>query len=245
MRVSNNIKCRGIVLKEINSGESSKNIIILSKRYGKIIVYVKGGKNYKSKYLAGSQIFAYCDFVLYKGKNFYSITEVSILDNFYKLTTDYTRLCYGSYFLELCEKTIQVDLECDKILLLLIRSLKQLEKGIHTPKTIMIVFEMLFLKYSGYGLDIYNCSICLNEIEQLKYINSSGGICDRCSSKELKKIKVSLGAYKTFKYVLNTEINTIFSFKISKNIVDEISKINDIFIKEHFNLECKSKKRLD
>ena len=55
---------RGIVIKETFSGDSDKYIIIFAKDIGKVSVFAKGARKLKSKFLAGTALFTYGDFIV-------------------------------------------------------------------------------------------------------------------------------------------------------------------------------------
>ena len=56
---------RGIVLKEMPKGETSKQIIVLAKEKGKIWITAKGARKQKSKLLILEYIFLYTIFVVF------------------------------------------------------------------------------------------------------------------------------------------------------------------------------------
>ena len=64
-------RTRGLVTKAVNFGEGDKILTLLSDRFGKIQVMAKGARRTKSKLMAGTQLFCYGDFVLFKGKSWY------------------------------------------------------------------------------------------------------------------------------------------------------------------------------
>jgi DNA repair protein RecO (recombination protein O) len=237
--------CRGIVLKELISGESNKTVVLLVKERGKIFAHARGARKQNSKFLSGTQLFSYSDFVIYDAGKFNNITQINLIDSFYKVSSDYEKLCYSNYFVEICEKTIQIGQPCDDILLLLLKCLQQLTKDIINPKLICVIYEFKFMKYSGYGIDIKNCSLCLNKVEQFNYIGNDGLLCNECSKKFANKTKISNDTIKALNYISKSEIENIFKFKVSDFVLNELVEINELLINHHLESKFNSKNFLN
>ena len=90
-------KIRGIVIGEAQRGESSKQITVLAKGVGKVRLSARGAKNAKSHLLAGTQLFAYCDFTIYEGRGFWSVTQIDLIESFYGLRNDVAVLSQAVY----------------------------------------------------------------------------------------------------------------------------------------------------
>ena len=79
---------RGIVIKETFSGDSDKYIIIFAKDIGKVSVFAKGARKLKSKFLAGTALFTYGDFIVKESREFLWIKEwyfyISLWDLFFR-----------------------------------------------------------------------------------------------------------------------------------------------------------------
>lgn len=167
-------KGRGVILKESGIGESDKILTLLLKDLGKISVSARGAKKPKSKFLAGTQLFTYADFIIFNGGKFFSITQIDVIENFYALRNDFERLCYAHYFVELCEKTILENLPCDDILLLLLKSLSHLSKGRIPVLLIAAAFECKYLQFYGYAPEPEDLKISSAAHAALSYIMEAG-----------------------------------------------------------------------
>ena len=141
---------RGIVLKEMPKGETSKQIIVLAKEKGKIWITAKGARKQKSKLLAGTQLFCYGDFQVYESKKYYYVDQIDIIESFFDLRLDIDRLSQAMYIIDLVEKTAFVGMEQDNILQLLLKTLQILCKGKCIPELASRVFEMKFLQIGPY-----------------------------------------------------------------------------------------------
>ena len=97
------IKTKGIILHEMPIGEYDKRVILLTKEYGKITAFAKGARKPNSALLAGSQVFSYGDYILYKGKTSYNISQIQLIESFHGMRGDIDKLAYGLYILEFSE----------------------------------------------------------------------------------------------------------------------------------------------
>lgn len=227
-------KIRGLVLKENIVGESNKLITILAKEYGKVILNAKGAKNQKSRLLAGTQLFCYCDFIVFDGKGFQSINQADVIESFYAIRTDLHKLSFGAYLLELIEKTIFEEMESDAALKLLLQTFSLFSKTDYNVKLAVKIFELKYLQLMGFMPEMNKCCICEGALTQEIWFNAlSGGIvCSKCRSKG-KSVKISSGTYKTMQHILNAENKNLFRFNVSDNVFIELSTIINRYMAVH------------
>ncbi|OUQ57449.1 DNA repair protein RecO [Tyzzerella sp. An114] len=234
-------KIRGIVLKEINKGETSKNLIVLSKGIGKIFMYARGARKSKSPLMASSQIFSYCDFVAFENKNFYNINQAEIIDNFYNIRTDIEKLAYSSYILELVEKTCPENMECDNIMLLLLKTLSVMSKTDINPRFITRVFEIKYMSLMGFMPETENCVFCGNDSHLNYFSKIEGGVmCDDCKKKGIDGGIISNGALQSLRYILKSDVSKVFNFRVSDDVLYELSILSKDYISSHINMKFKT-----
>lgn len=95
------VKARGIVVREVKVGDYDKILTVVTEEFGKISVSARGVRRGGNRYSAGTQIFSYCDWVLYKGKNTYVLNSCEIISSFYEIRQDMTLLAYAAHMLRL------------------------------------------------------------------------------------------------------------------------------------------------
>lgn len=76
------VNLRGIVIRELPSGESGKRLLVFAKGYGKVYVVARGAKNPKSKFLAGTQLFRTVTFKLIRERGFMQLLRLILLKTF-------------------------------------------------------------------------------------------------------------------------------------------------------------------
>ena len=202
--MSSTFKARGVIIKETLVRESDKILTILTKEYGKISVSAKGAKNPKSKFLV-AQLFSYCDFVIYKGRSFYSLAQVDLIESFYNLRLDYDRLNTAYQIIK------QIDTwsigeflpdENREILLLLLKALLKLSKMERDFELIRLLFGFKFLQLTGFS----------PQIEGVYFYT------------EHEKIKLSNEVIYVLTYILESEVTRVFNIRITeKNMVKDLN----------------------
>lgn len=231
-------KARGIVLKETPVGECDKFITLFLKDRGKVSISAKGARRAKSKFLAGTQVFTYSDFVIYDGGRFNALAQVDIIESFYHLRNNYDTLCYGAYFLELCDHVILENSPCNLSLLLLLKSLTMLQSSLLPPALVGLIFEFKFLQINGFAPELECCSSCGLEEAVLSYFGTQGLLCKRCVSGPVHKISEA-GIF-AMHYILNHDITDVFSFNLKENLLSELSDVSRLFTIAHAGGALKS-----
>lgn len=88
----------GMVIKATDVGEFDKRLVILTKERGKIVAFARGARRPKSMFVAVTRIFAFGEFILYEGREAYTLQKADIENYFTEISNDIEAMCYGSYF---------------------------------------------------------------------------------------------------------------------------------------------------
>lgn len=243
-------KARGIVLRETLVNDKDKVLTVLLKDYGKFDIWARNSRISKSRFIASTALFSYSDFIIYDNGKTLSLNQADLIENFYNLTEDLDPLAYGTYFLELTDKSIQEAKPVNNIMLLLLKSLLILSKSnTISPKLVAKIFELKFLELNGYMPIINNCNHCLKnintEVEQPLYFGSMGLVCKNCLKKELNLIEINNSVIYTLNYIFSSDINNLYKFNISNDLLNTISKISKKLLDEHLYVNIKSKQFIE
>ena len=90
-------KINGIILSESNMGDYDKMLTMLTPNFGKISCSAKGARKPNSSLLAGTQMFCFGEYLMYKGTSTYHINSCETIEMFYKIRTDLDKLKYAIY----------------------------------------------------------------------------------------------------------------------------------------------------
>jgi len=207
---------------------------MLSKDLGKISVMAHGAKKYKSKLISTTQVFVLGEYVLFKGKSFYTINEARIIDSFQELLGDLDTLNYGAYLCELTDLAMVEGEVNEFIYESLIKALYLIKNKVGDLELIARTFELYILKASGYALDLDNCSVCSNPIKTSNFFNIhlSGGVCATC--KKENGIAISYSAYNLLKFLCKIPLEKVYRINVEKELKDSLSKITSSIILNNY-----------
>jgi len=233
------VKLRGIVIAESQKGESNKRILVLAKGLGRVMLTARGAKNTKSKLLAGTQLFSYCDFLAFEGKGFYSLTQADLIESFYGIRMDMDKLAEAVYLAELVEKTCPEGLEQDETLRLLLYALAVLEKTNMPPRLISRIFEVKYLQISGL-LSNEGCMVCGIGDEQLFFHENHGEFLCKEHSHGGERPLLS-AVQKAISFITQREGKQIFAFTLSPEAMAQMDFILQRYLEIHMGVRLKSR----
>lgn len=235
------IKTKGIVLKEVNVGEADKILTIFSKSKGKISGAAKGARRPKSRLIAGTQLFCYSEFVLFKGKDIYSVSSCDVIEPFYEIRKDLVKLTYAAHINEIVSDIVQEEQPSSKVLQLFLNSLYMLAKTDKSPQLITRIFEIRLMAILGYAPSVTGCIRCGREDFKDFYFSFKhcGFLCKHCIGDDLYAFKLSEGAARAINYIVYSKMKNIFNFEVSSPILLELEKVSKRYIRDRLDKEYK------
>ncbi len=240
-------KTEGIVLKHTNLGEADKILTLLTRNKGKIKAIAKGCRKPKSSLLASSEIFTFSEFVLFKGTNFFHITQAETRESFYNIRKDLLRLSYGVFFTEMADFVSDEDIPSERLFLLLANTLYYLSIGEIPLGILSLAYQLKVMDISGFRPNTAKCVSCGDTSDQYeKFSISLGGVlCKKCHGYDAKAMKVSSGTIEFIKILLNTQISRLNNLKIDNTIFNELDRIIREFVRDHLEKEFRTLEFLD
>ena len=231
------ITTEGFILKNRKFGETDSILTIFTRKAGKITAIAKGARRPKSNLLAGIQPFCYSEFVLYKGKNMYTVSQCEAKEIFYPLREDLKRLSYASYLVELVEAVTTEGQTNHRLFNLFGKTLFLLKKSDIEINPIVRAFEIKLMNYLGYKPQLMSCVNCdSKETTAWKFSATEGGLlCSSCYSADLFAMKISNTAVKLAIFLLMKDITEVQKLKISDHLNEELKKILKQYILTHTN----------
>lgn len=234
------VKTSGIVLSGIKFKESSKILTVYTRELGKIKVLGQGVMKPKSKGIASTEVFSHSEFDLKKGKSFYYINSVYLIDSYHNLRNSMDTLFFGFYMLELMDKTIHDEEKNPVLFDLLNKALLAMKNG-EEPLLILVAFQLKFVSFMGYRPQLNLCSQCGKRQSLFWRFNSSkGGVfCEECYSNNA--IRITDQQRETIRKILLTPFESLSSLKIAKDLSWMIYNIMLDYVSYNFEIrELKS-----
>lgn len=155
-----NVKMNGIILAENNVGDFDKMLTMLTPGVGKISCVAKGARRPKSALLAGTQMFCFGEYLMYKGTNTYHINSVETIEVFYNIRTDLDKLKYAVHIIKIIQDVTTENQNCYNILQLLLNTLYTISETDKNLDLVLSVFKLRLLCILGFTPKIQGCTNC-------------------------------------------------------------------------------------
>ena len=218
----------GIVLSSAPSGEYDKRVVILTKERGKITAFARGARRPNSALLASTGVFAFGTFLLYEGRDAYSLVQANISNYFSELMSDFGGAYYGMYFCELADYYTKENNDELSVMKLLYQSLRALSKKSLNRELVRYIYELKIFTYVGEYPEVFHCVSCGNE-KELKYFSlfQTGVLCQECKGKAKDGLILNPSTVYTLQYVIGTEVEKLYTFTVSEEVLAELRMIMD------------------
>ncbi|MBE6679358.1 MAG: DNA repair protein RecO [Ruminococcaceae bacterium] len=255
------IGIKGLVLKTVERTDSDRLIVLFTVERGKIAVCAKGTRSAKSKFLPSIEPFSYSEFVLYEKDGFFWIKEAVLIENFYSIREDVTKLALASYICEVLDITVYENMQEHELLRLGLNSLYAIASDLRSLDTVKAVFEMRAAMLLGFAPSIEQCSKCGKSQASEFYFSlpDSDIVCSKCREKAYKEymnlrgsvnsdeeIRFASQIFRTsedvrlaISYIINCPADKIYGFTMPDEELVELYKLCE----EHliYQLEKKPK----
>lgn len=235
-----NIKINGVILSETNSGDFDKMLTMLTPGQGKISCMAKGARKPKSALLAGTQMFCFGEYLMFKGSQTYHINSVEPIEVFYNIRTDLDKLKYAVHINKIVQDVTHENQNCYNILQLLLNTLYTISETDKNLDLVLSIFKLRLLCYLGFKPRVNECVNC-KEKEGLNYfsIRDNGLKCEVCSRQDKSTITMSESTLNAVKYTITSPPKKIYSFNIKDESLEEFKLISKIYFNEKMEKEYK------
>ena len=227
------IKMSGIIISENNLGDYDKMLTMLTPGLGKISCVAKGARRPKSALLAGTQLFCFGEYLMYKGANTYNINSCDTIEVFYNLRTDLDKLNYAIEITKIIRNVTEENENCYKILQLFLNTLYTLSETDKNPELIICIFKLKLLCLLGFTPRIKECVSC-KEQEKIKYfsIKDNGFKCENCGKLDKGAISMSESTISAIKYIVMAPAKKLYSFNLKDESLNELKLITKLYFHE-------------
>ncbi len=214
------LKLKGIVICETPKGETSKLLTLLTDTHGVITVNAKGVRKLSSCYIKSAQLFAFSDFLLYEKNGFFTMTEASLVTDFYSIREDIKNYSLACYLCEAASAFAVSGEDSGKILRLLLNSLYAIENNLTTRTVIKAAFELRLCAESGFMPDVGFCTDCDCELKDKSFLFhpvEGMSFCTDCVNAGNEFILLPSAVGKAISHITESEMSKFLSFRINDN----------------------------
>ena len=235
-----NIKINGIVIAENNMGDYDKMLTVLTPNFGKISCVAKGARRPQSALLAGTQLFCFGEYMMYKGTNTYHINSCETIEIFYNIRTDLDKLKYAIHINKIIQDITEENENCYRILQLYLNTLYTISETDKNLDLVISVFKMRLLSILGYTPRIMESTKCKEKDNLTKFsIRDNGFKCEACGRQDKSAIDMSESTKNAIKYVITAPPKKLFSFNLKDEGLEEFKLISKIYFNEKLEKEYK------
>lgn len=226
----------GLVIKSNKYGESYRIIYVLTPEKGIITASSRISGKINSESSSGTQLFSYSSFSFNKRKDRYYVSSAKSLHIFYELRKNLEKLSLAEYFSELLLEC-RNDRKNEEIFRLSLNTLYFLEKGTRqSPELLKSVFELRLLSLNGFTPDVLACRACGKYIPENPVFLIRGG-CFYCAEhlppenerQGDRLFLISKNTLHAIRYIVLSDLNKIFSFRVSLETEKELGKFSEEF----------------
>ena len=228
------VKLKGIVTGGNDVGDADRMLSILSAEEGLIKTSAKGVRRLKNKLAGSTQLFCYGEFIMYPGKDIYTIYNCEIIEAFSEICMSPEKFTYAAHLIKIVNDIVQEGQRADEILSLLLNSLYVLNRGEKDPLLAVRIFELRLLCITGYTPVLNCCGTCGKDGEFFS-VQANGIICYNCSSSLNDCLEIKSGTLAVLNHICFGDKTKLFSFKVSEEVQTELDEIIPAYLSKCFD----------
>lgn len=241
------VPVQGVVLRYSNFKEADRMLTILTPDRGKIQVLAKGCRRQKSRFLSASELFSYCNYMLFKYRDIYIMTGADINDVFFDIRNDVDRFAYGTYILNLTEISANPEEGNYPLFHLLLYSITMLAYSDMHPEDMTNIYQIKLSDILGYRPRLERCVYCdraISTVDRFSIYNG-GIVCDGCYDREKTGYNIHMGTLQTMRYILNTDLDKLKNLKFTPQVRAELSNLMEQYLAQRLERYAKAKEFID
>ena len=233
-------KISGVVLSESNMGDFDKMLTILTPNVGKISCVAKGARRPRSALLAGTQIFCFGEYLMYKGTNTYHINSVEPIEVFYNIRTDLDKLNVAVHINKIVQEVTGENQNCFNIMQLLLNTLYVISETDKNLDLVLSIFKLRLLSILGFRPNVNECVNCKGKEDLIYFSLRDNGVkCKNCGKQDKSSITISESTYNAIKYTITAPPKKLFSFSIKDESLEEFKLVTKLYFNEKLEKEYK------
>ena len=208
--------------------------------FGKISCVAKGARRPKSALLAGTQMFCFGEYLVYKGSQTYHINSVEPIEVFYNLRIDLDKLKYAVHINKIVQDVTHENQNCYQILQLLLNTLYIISETDKNLDMVLGVFKLRLLCILGFTPQVMQCTNC-QEKENLTYfsLKDNGLKCKICGKQDTSTIQISESTLNAIKYTVTAPPKKLYSFDLKDGALEEFKLVSKLYFNEKLEKEYK------
>lgn len=244
------IRVRGLVVRENPVGEYDKLLTVVTEEMGRIMVSGKAVRSLKSKHMPATQLFCYSDFVLRKSHGYYYISDSSLVESFYGLRLDLDNLALASYICDVAAEMAVEGVGDEELLRLTLNTLYALANHTKLPRVqIKAAFELRCAAIEGFLPNLDDCAVCGAATETVRkiYLDVMNGrlLCRDCLRNVRHTddivdegtahiyLRLTPSVLEAMRFTVSAQANRYLSFTLAEDELSAFAKICEKYLLNH------------
>lgn len=227
------LRTEGIIIKRKDFRETDLTVTLFSRDFGKIVGIAFGARRSNRRFTNCLSLFALSTifFSQRPNENLVRLDSCELQKGRTHITENLNTLAHASYLAEL---TGYLTADRDKnpgIFELLESCLELLDENV-PPEGVSRIFEIRFLTFLGYQLDLHLCPGCMRSLNEVgtSYFQIAEGRF-RCESCALdRSLPLSEGTLKTLTFAQNEPLKSVGRLRIPRGTEQEARRILESFL---------------
>jgi DNA repair protein RecO (recombination protein O) len=242
-----NYSTEAIIIKKTKLGEADRILTFYTPHLGKIQAVAKGVRRPRSKMSGHLELLTHSMVPLARGKNLDTVTGCQTINSFLALKSDLYLSSYALYVIDLVNKFTEDNSENYPLFKLLLKTLKQLERGGNSD-LVLRYFELYLLNYVGYRPQLQHCVLCHSSPEEaiFSFSPKAGGIlCPGCNDSQSPTYSISPDSLRLLRLLQECDYESIDNISAKRQSGYQIEWIMRNYIRYFLEREVKSVAWLD
>lgn len=207
-----------LVLRTVDYKETDRILTVLTAQNGLMTVKAQGCRRKNSPLAAPSQLLVYSQMTLFEYRDYYTLKEAMITDQFLGVRQDLDKLALGSYFAEVAQ-SVAVEGEANpELLSLVLNSLYALDKLAKPLELVRAAFDLRCMAIAGYAPLLDACAVCgRGEPEEPRLNVREGVLCCKGCREETgpgATLPLTAGMLAAARHIVYGDSKRLFSFAL-------------------------------
>ncbi len=244
-----------ILLRKIEYSDHDFIISFLTRSNGKTSVIAKNAKKSVKRFSGALDLFSLyhiqCTYPKKKKDGLTILSQADLENGFINIRYDVFKTAYASFWAELVHFWLEEEKPSSSLYDLFLFALEALNDSDIDKEVISLLFQIQFMKMSGFSPEFetcYKCQINIDDIgtQNVKFDFKEGRmICLKCDNNRSKYgMTVTKGTLKQLFWINHSDVQRVDRIKFSKYAVKQGVALLEAFIPFHMGREFKSLKFL-
>lgn len=236
----------GIVLYNRKHRERDFLVKIFTKRFGKIMFFVRGSKKQRNELVQSIQPFSKATFIAdIRGSGLSFLRASKDVETFRELQTDIFKNAYATYISTLTDAAIEDNITNIDLYQTLEKSLELINEG-YAPEVISNIVEVKYLRVFGVSPNFMACGVCGKAEGVFDFSDKFHGIiCSEHFFEDRRRLHVNPKAMHLIRLYSVLDLEKIGDVSIKPDTQSEIKRLIDHMYDQYVGLKLKSKKFID